>query len=299
MLMMVSRNHRTLNLLRSQPTLFWLLFRYAQQTGWTETHFVGCCDRDTSEIMQLCNLPSSDTAVEILNKISAPQFAQHQQALIQQLFEQEYEWLNVRNDIPDHLIRFLLRHLEYRNSELMTHWQGNNYATLTNTVFAIQQLAGTLELDYQTTLDQVYDCVTLAAVEWLQYELLQQQTDQVLLVYQNIAHDAAEASFEFPAPPFPGTDDIVPITSSTMLLQESQLLHHQLVSYSSKIETGQYYAYQVLYPECATLLLLLFRSEAGVIYPVIKTLLTFNSKPVSTATKQLVTKWLGKHKVKS
>lgn len=181
----------------------------------------------------------------------------------------------------------------------MKCWQGNAYSKLTNTVFAIQQLAGALELDYKTSMDQIYDCVNLAKVELLQYELLQQQTEQVLLVYQNMANDAAETPIKFPAQPFAGTDDIVPITGFAMLLLESQLLRHHMVSYSSKIETGQYYAYQVLYPEYATLLLLLFRSEDGVIYPVIKKLLTFDSKPVSTATKQLVKDWLSKQKIKS
>jgi len=299
MLMMISRNKPALNMFLQRPTLFWLLFRCAQQNGWTEAHFVDCCDRNTSELMQLINLPSSNTAIEILNKITAPHFAQHQQEIIQQLFERDYEWLNVRNDIPDDLIRFLLSHWEYRNSALMKCWQGNAYSKLTNAAFAIQQLAGALELDYKTSMNQIYDCVNLAKVELLQYELLQQQAEQVLLVYQNIANDAAETPIKFPAPPFAGTDDIVPITSFTMLLNESQLLRHHMVSYSSKIETGQYYAYQVLYPECATLLLLLFRSEDGVIYPVIKKLLTFDSKPVSTATFGLVTEWLNQQKVKS
>lgn len=61
-------------------------------------------------------------------------------------------------------------------------------------------------------------------------------------------------SREWPPPPLPGTQDIVPITSYKMLCEESELQHHCIDTYAEYItaKTGTLYAYRLLRPERAT-----------------------------------------------
>lgn len=121
--------------------------------------------------------------------------------------------------------------------------------------------------------------------------LLQPQIAQALLSHENVQNSAAERSVMFPLPPFIGNEDFVPITCPLMLQKESQLLRHTLLEYAHNIAAGNYYAYQILYPECATLLLALNRMEEGELFPVIKELITFDSKAVKAATEEYVLGW--------
>jgi hypothetical protein len=56
-----------------------------------------------------------------------------------------------------------------------------------------------------------------------------------------------------PAPPFPGTDVIAPLTSIDMLEDEARRQHNCVVSYTRRIRNGTYAVYRVIYPERCTL----------------------------------------------
>jgi hypothetical protein len=67
---------------------------------------------------------------------------------------------------------------------------------------------------------------------------------------------------QFPAPPFPGTDDIVPLTTAVELLQEGNNQHHCAGYHHAELcAAGQSYCYRVLKPERATLHLM--KSDNG------------------------------------
>jgi len=57
---------------------------------------------------------------------------------------------------------------------------------------------------------------------------------------------------EFPPPPLPGTELVVPITTSDALVAEGRTLHHCIGSFAARVTCGQVYVYQLLAPERAT-----------------------------------------------
>ena len=67
--------------------------------------------------------------------------------------------------------------------------------------------------------------------------------------------DAVDVSGKrmFPAPPFPGTEHIVPLTSRDQLREEGMLQSNCVGSYGPSVRSGKYYIYRVLEPERATL----------------------------------------------
>ncbi len=57
---------------------------------------------------------------------------------------------------------------------------------------------------------------------------------------------------EFPPPPLPGTELVVPITTSDALVEEGRTMRHCIGSFASRVARGQVYVYQLLAPERAT-----------------------------------------------
>jgi len=70
---------------------------------------------------------------------------------------------------------------------------------------------------------------------------LRQQRDQMVARYQ------------FPAPPVPGTPDIVPLTSAAQLRAEGETQRNCVGSYTEQVMSRRCYIYRVLAPERATL----------------------------------------------
>lgn len=92
----------------------------------------------------------------------------------------------------------------------------------------------------------------------------------------------------FPSPPIPGTDSIVPITSAADLKLEGKEMGHCIASYATSIKKGAAYAYRVLAPERATLLL--SRGADGR-WQRSEFRRRFNARPGKIAA-SLVTEWL-------
>jgi len=58
---------------------------------------------------------------------------------------------------------------------------------------------------------------------------------------------------DFPPPPLPGTEDIVPLTSAAALREEGGEQQNCVGSYARRVRSGRIYVYKVLRPERATL----------------------------------------------
>lgn len=58
---------------------------------------------------------------------------------------------------------------------------------------------------------------------------------------------------EFPPPPLPGTELVVPITTHHALVEEGRTMHHCIRSYAERVACGAVYVYQLLAPERATI----------------------------------------------
>lgn len=92
---------------------------------------------------------------------------------------------------------------------------------------------------------------------------------------------------EFPQPPLPGNDCVVPVDSHELLRQEGRLQHHCVAAYLQEICEGIAYVYRVLAPERATLSL---RREGETWF--LDQLAAACNKPVKLETKKTVTDWL-------
>jgi hypothetical protein len=97
---------------------------------------------------------------------------------------------------------------------------------------------------------------------------------------------------QFPDPPFPGNDQIQPITDSDALRQEGREVHHCVGIYASRIISGRVAIYRVLQPERATLELVF---HAGREWRVGQ-LVGFQNRPVQDETRQSVQSWLAQAK---
>lgn len=97
----------------------------------------------------------------------------------------------------------------------------------------------------------------------------------------------------YPAPPIPGTPDIVPITSQAELVQEGQVQDHCVASYLPSVRDGLCYIYRVTAPERATLSIVP-SSDGGWRRSELKGLRNSNVQPL---TIQSVDRWLSQHRL--
>ena len=97
----------------------------------------------------------------------------------------------------------------------------------------------------------------------------------------------------FPPPPLLGTKDILPLTSAELLQMEGREQKNCVAIYEMAVRRGNYYIYQVLAPERATLSI--YRGLDGCWRRL--ELKTYNNCKVETVTEQAVDRWLARARV--
>jgi hypothetical protein len=93
----------------------------------------------------------------------------------------------------------------------------------------------------------------------------------------------------FPPPPFPGTEDLLPLTTAEALFEEGINQRNCVAAYASRVRRGRCYIYRVLAPERATLSLVL-RKGAW----LFGELAAHSNRGVSQDTELLVKAWLAR-----
>jgi hypothetical protein len=294
MLMLLSQYQYLSKLCGKYSTLFWLLFRQAKIDHWSKQQFINVCLQDEISILQACHLPANPIALELLAKITANNFAQHQYDWIQRLFtELDCTNLNaIRAELPDHLIQFLLRHPELQHMKLIQHLSKSDYHELLRTIRAIERLSSSLKIDTVNVTKQVLESDSIIALKALENRLRAANASRLLHDYEKTLGSATGASNCFPSPPLADSKNIVAITSAAELLAESKALQHDLITFAEGICAGNYYAYKILKPERATLLLYLFKSADGGIMPVIKSVITYSGQEADITTIEQINEWI-------
>jgi hypothetical protein len=293
MLMLLSGN-KFLTKVCGYSTLFWLLFRQAKSDHWSKQQFVNVCLQDEISILQACHFPANAVVLELLTKITAEHYAQHQYDWIQRLFtELDYEHLNaIREQIPDHLIHFLLRHPELQHFKLIHNLNKSDYHELLRTNRAIMQLADQLKIDSVNVMKQARESDSIPALKSLENRLRATNASRLLHDYEKTLGSATGASNCFPSPTLAGSKNIVAIVSADELLAECKALQHDLITFAEGICAGNYYAYKILKPERATLLLYLFQAADDGIVPVIKSVITYAGQEADITTIKQINKWI-------
>ena len=294
--MLMLSQSKFLTKLSGNSTLFWLLFRQAKAERWNTTRFVNVCNQGESAMLIACGLPANDIALEVIAKFTAKNFAQLQSDYLYSLFAKlDYQHLNaIRADLPDHLIMFLLRHPELQHFKLIQHLNKSDYHELLRTTRAIQRLADELKIDTVNVMKQARESDSIFALNALENRLSAANTNRLLHDYEKMLGSAPGASNCFPSPPLADSKNIIAITSTAELLAESKVLQHDLITFAEGISAGNYYAYKILKPERATLLLYLFKSDDGGIMPVIKSVITYAGQEANIATIEQIQNWINK-----
>jgi len=287
-------------LFANNPILFWLLFSYAQQHNWHEFEFVKSCRLKQTEILKAINLPATKSTLKLLHKIKARQFSQQEYELITELLTLDVQGLNHRKTVSLSLIKLIIHFPLLLNSKLLNHWNGKGIKLLGELVQDIEHMAHRIGLDRGAINQQLFSCRGIECVQRIHDKLVVQLNNKMIaLTTRNNEHPRqAETSLiqTFPIPPLLGSKHVIPITNTNMLLEESKLQHHCVAAYDEDIIRGEYYVYQILAPERATLGIkikrrLLLQQKGEQPNLKIDQLKGYRNKAVSKETKEAVMLW--------
>jgi len=286
-------------LFANNPILFWLLFTYAQQHNWHEFEFVKTCRLKQTEILKAINLPATKSTLKLLHKIKARQFAQQEYELIRELLTLDVHGLNHRTTISLPLIKLIIHFPLLLNSKLLNHWNGKGIKLLSELVQDIEHMTHRMGLDRGAINQQLFSCRGIECVQRIHDKLVVQLNNKMIAITtRNQEHPKQSEALliqPFPIPPLLGNKHIIPITNTNMLLEESKLQHHCVAAYDEEIIQGDYYVYQILAPERATLGIKVKRrllQQKGE-QPNLKIdqLKGYRNKAVSRETKEAVMLW--------
>jgi len=272
MVMLLSQNKSLTRLCVECPTLLWLLFRKAKIDHWSKTEFVNVCRQGESAMLIACHLPTNEIALEVIAKFSADNFGQLQSDLIYSLFELDYQHLNaMRENIPDHLIQFLLRYPELQHEKLIQNLKKSDYHELLRIVRNLHVVA--VEVDTVNVQKLIADSDNLAVLKSHHKHLEALALEKALQDYEKQLKSAEASSRSFPQLSlFADRDDLVQLLNEADLLAESRLCQQNLLQYVPGILSGHYAVYRMLEPQRATAVYYLFPEQDGGLRPVLKCL---------------------------
>jgi len=240
-------------LFANNPLLFWLLFTYAQKNNWHEFEFVKTCRLKQTEILKAIALPATKSTLKLLHKIKARQYTQQAYELIRELLTLDAQGLNHRTTLSLPLIKLVIHFPQLLNSKLLNHWDGKSIQHLSELVQDIEHMTYRIGLDREAINQQLFSCREIKCVQRLHDNLVVQLNNKMIEI--TTRHQAARPALlqPFPMPPLRGNKHIIPITNRDQLLEEAKQQHHCVAAYDESIIHGDYYVYQILAPERATL----------------------------------------------
>lgn len=143
-----------------------------------------------------------------------------------------------------------------------------------------------LEIPRFAAINAVYDFHDRVVAEW------QRRREQSRRrVREMRERNKRRGPLAFPPPPVPGTQDVVPLTTSEELKNEGLAQRNCVGSYGRKVRSGGIYIYRVLSPERATLAIVLGpdgcwrRAEIR----------CAGNRPASRATRAALDQWLNRY----
>jgi hypothetical protein len=279
LLWFISRSQYARELFESNPLLVWLVLKTAQSQCWDIAFIYNLFSLKRVKILATCGLYESKAVLNIIKKLKLKHFKQHEFELIA-----EYDWQNVAKYlthlpfIDGRLLKFLKNHPDLKTSKLIQKYSADwDWYDFEMTLKDTLKMADDLQiLDIMT---RIRACKGLSQLTTLHDRLVSRVNDKVI---QDIT------LIEYGEPPIQETPNIIPITNNRDLHLEGKVQHHCIFAYHDRIARGEYFAYQILEPERATLGLK--KTVAGD-YTIDQIYLKYNGI-VSDATRELVKVWL-------
>jgi len=277
-LYLVSHYTHAYQLFVSQPTLFWIMLSVAKEKNLPEVELMALLARPRKEILRFCDLPATKSALKLISKLQIPRLNQTSLGHIRDLLAiDNYSALNHLKQIGENVVSFVREYPEMIGSSLLIGISKSNNSAINSTIDDIRHLADRLgitdisaRLSHSKSLDEV-----TAVHDDLVIRVNAQQYEELFEI-------------DYPEPPIQGTQSIIPITTGEYLFRESVRQHHCVSTYHDRIVLGDYYVYQILEPERATLGLILKKGCK----PKLDQLVLALNDEVSEQTKNTVLKWL-------
>lgn len=279
LLWFISRSQYACELFETNPLLVWLVLKTAQSKSWDIKFIFSVFLWKRTKILSECGLDESKAVLNIIQKLRLEYFKQYEFELIT-----EYDWMNVSNHlshlpyIDGRLLRLLKKHPELETSKLIQKFDANwEWQSFEMTFRDTLKMADDLEI--VDIMIRIRSCESIPQLTSLHDRLVSEINDKALQDMPLVEYGEA---------PIKETSIIVPITNNHDLHLEGRIQQHCISSYHNKITSGNYYAYQILKPERATLGLNK-TIEGG--YIIDQVYLKCNGI-VSDATRELIMGWL-------
>lgn len=282
-LYLVSHYTYAYQLFVSQPTLFWIMLSVAKEKEMEESDLLALLARPRKEILQFCDLPTTKSTLKLIGKLRLLRFSQTSLGYIRDLFAIEnHSSLNHLKEIRENVVSFVREYPEMIGSSLLLSISKSTNSVINTTIDDIRHLADRLEIT--DILARISHSKSLAEVNAVHDDLVVQVNAQQ---YEELFE------IDYPEPPIQGNSEIIAITTGEALHREGLEQHHCVSIYHDKIVSGDYYVYQILAPERATLGLTL---KKGCKPKLDQLVLALNAE-VSEQTKKTVLKWLANNGV--
>lgn len=101
---------------------------------------------------------------------------------------------------------------------------------------------------------------------------------------------------QFPDPPFPGNDNIVPLETQEALLAESRAQKNCAGNYWSRVLSGAYYLYRMERPERCTISLARVYNSG---WRLCEVKISCNREPQLPATMRVIKRWVSDHQIRA
>lgn len=279
LLWFISRSRYARELFETSPLLVWIILKTAQSQCWDIEFILNLFSCKRTKILAVCGLDESNAVLKIIQKLTLKHFSQHEFELIA-----KYDWQNVAKHlshlplIDGRLLKFLKKYPKLETSTLIqkfsSEWKWHEFEMTFKDTLKMADDLGILGI-----MSQIKACKDLPQLTRLHDRLVSRVNDHAM---QDIA------LIEYGEPPMQETPNIIPITNNRDLHMEGKIQHHCIFAYHDRIARGEYFAYQILAPERATLGL--HKTVAGG-YSIDQIYLKYNGI-VSDATRELVMAWL-------
>ena len=250
----VSRSLPAQELLVSAPLLVWLIMEHAKQACLPPDAVFPLFSLKRTQILALHGLPASAAVLKLLHKYHATDFNQQDIALIRGLYAQfEPRVLSRFKRMQRDLATWLLDHPDIIQYPF------------------IYDLADTDIVSIRTTLRDTLAMAEQGRLPQAQRQLQQcRQLDGLyalhddLVTHYNRIQIQTKKNTHYPICPLTGNEQIIPVTNAYDLMQEGINMKHCIGSYHQRVLNGEYFVFQVMAPERATLGLHYVRGELKV-----------------------------------
>lgn len=258
---------RVCDLIGSNPALVFLTAAFFQETSGSPVHrrgFLPLLHEKRRDIIRFAAGYEEERIVRLLSKIRCVVWNKQALADVRALLcdDARMRMISHFDIVPGAVVRWVAcGRIEFPDvlaaffHRLVASRKGPDLEALDAAADAAGQLfldTRRLAPDRAVFVRQVNECRDLDDMKCLH--------DRQVLYWKNRDHELELerhrdrfGTLDFPPPPVPGSDDIVPITTVRQLIEEGRCQHHCVGGYVSEVMYGNSYIYRVIKPRRATL----------------------------------------------